>query len=391
MLSRLVPFVVCVVPALALGGPALAAGSKTSVAPSPLTWDVGLRGQYTVDSTGGHYETILAPDANIDMSQFGGDSAVSASAQVHYDDTGSFGIDSADLSAKGSGNLDPDTVLSQSLDLNLVQLKATDPSLPPNTVAGPLEFTGTLDGSATHRFWDFDGTADLGLKRFVEGPTTLIGGTTIDDTSKSYWQASGGLRAGYEFVPNASVFVEGDVAYQKYDAVDPTLLVYLDGATTSLRAGLSYDDKGTISAEASTGPAWRVYTDGSVADRMGWLYDGSFSFTPDDHLTLGAGLTTTLVPSDLTPGDTDILTDINANASIAMGAGLKLRGTADWNQETAIGSHASSNGYSYGAGLDFVPAPGTTWSADYLFTHSFTPPGPAQDSQAVTLGVKISG
>ncbi len=389
-MRRLVPFVSVGVSALLLAAPALAGGSRTA-APSPLTWDLGLRGQYTVDSTGGHYETILAPDVNIDMSGFGGDSAVSAGAQVHYDDTGAFGVDSAELSARGSGNLDPDTTLTQSLDLSLVQLLATDPSLPPNTLVGPLEFTGDLEGSAMRKFGDFSGTANLGLTRFIEGPTTLSGGTTVDDTSKNYWQASAGLRAGYEFVPDATAFIEGDVAYQKFDVPDPTLHVLLDGTLASLRGGLSYDDHGTLAAEISSGPAWRVYTDGSLTNQMGWLYDGSLTFTPDDHLTLQGGLTTTLVPSTLVAGDTDFDTDVNAKASIAMGAGLTLRGTADWNQAVTIGAGETSTGYSYGAGVDFVPAAGTTWSADYLLTHSFEPPGPAADSQAVTLGVKVSG
>ena len=388
-MRRLVQLVFVGVPAFLIAAPAIAGGNQPAA--SPLTWDLGLRGQYTVDDTGGHYETILAPDANIEMSQFGGDSSVGASAQIHYDDTGNFGIDSADLNAKGSGNFDADTTLSQSLDLNLVQLPATDPSLPSGTTAGPLEFTGALAGSATRKFGDFSGTADLGLTRFIEGPTTLSGGTTVDNTSLSYWQASGGLRAGYEFAPDATAFVEGDVAYQKFDAPDPTLSVFLDGTTASLRGGLSYDDQGTISAEISSGPAWRIYNDSSLTSRMGWLYDGSLTFTPDDHLKLEGGVTTTLVPSSLVAGDTDLDTDVNLKASIAMGTGLTLRGSADYSQAVTIGAGETSTGYSYGAGLDFAPSPGTTWSADYLLTHSFVPPGPATDSQAVTLGVKVSG
>ncbi len=149
------------------------------------------------------------------------------------------------------------------------------------------------------KFGDFSGTANLGLTRFIEGPTTLNDSSTIDNTSKNYGQASAGLRAGYEFVPDATAFIEGDVAYQKFDVPDPTLHKFLDGTHLASCEAASATTQGTLAAEISSGPAWRVYTDGSLTNQMGWLYDGSLTFTPDDHLTLQGGLTTTLVPSSL--------------------------------------------------------------------------------------------
>ncbi len=391
-MRRVVVLSVGLVPALLLAAPALAAGAGKSGSDSPVGWDVALRGQYTVDGSGtGTYETIIAPEATVDLSGPLGSSTVSAGAELAVDQSGKFTVDDLHLNAEGQGSIDEATSISEALDLDLMQPSLDDTSLPANTAIAPLEFTGTATASATHDFDPLEVTGTLSVQRFMEGETTLDDSSTVDNTSRQYWQANGELRLGYEMTPVMTAFLDGTESYQKFDAADPTLLVPLDGQTTTLRAGLAYNDDGFLSAELSAGPAWHDYTDASLTDRLGWVYDGKVSFTPADALTLSAALDTGIGPSSNTPGDTDVSTTLTGNAAVNVGGGLTLRGSAGWNETTTLGTGDVDNGYSYGAGLDFAPSPGTTWTADYLFTHSFVPPGPATDTQAVTLGLKISG
>jgi hypothetical protein len=240
----------------------------------------------------------------------------------------------------------------------------------------------------TREFEPFYVTGSASVTRFIEGPST-VSGSVVDNTSKSYWLGDAGLRLGYEVTPLASVFIDGQQNYQKFDAPDPTIATYLDGATTTVQAGVAFKNEDYFTAEASAGWAWHNYIDGSLTDRGAWVYNANVNFTPDDSLELGGSVNTIIAPSTLVPGDTDVQTALAGNVGVRVGEGVKLRGSAEWNQTTTVGTGQVSTGYSVGTGVDFSPSAQTVWSADYLIKHSFIPPGPATDSQAVTLGIKV--
>jgi hypothetical protein len=366
---------------------ALAAGAAKS-GNVPLDWNVSLRGQYTVDGTGGHYKTIVAPEATLSLGGPTGNNAFSAGGEISVDSTGTAAIDELHATAHSEDAFDEDTSLTQDLDLTLEQLLPTDSTLPVGTTVAPLEFTGKAQAGVRREFEPFYVTGTGSVTRFIEGPST-VGGSSVDNTSKSYWLANAGLRLGYEITPLMSVFVDGQQNYQKFDAPDPTISTYLDGATTTLQAGVAVKNENYFSAEASAGWAWHNYTDGALTDRGAWVYNANIDFSPDDALNLGGSVNTIIAPSTLVPGDTDVQTAVAANVGVKVGEGVKLRGSADWSQTNTVGTGQISNGYSVGTGLDFSPSAQTVWSADYLVKHSFVPPGPATDSQAVTLGIKV--
>lgn len=366
----------------------LAAGASKS-SNVPIDWNVSLRGKYTVDGTGGHYESLIAPELTLSLGDADGGSSFAAGGEVAVDQAGTTSIDELHASAQSQNAWDEYTSLNQSLDLQLTKLDADSPDLPANTATGPLEFTGKAQAGFRREFEPFYVSGSADLNRFIEGPTTLDDSSTVDNTSRSYWGADASLRLGFEINPLVSLFVDGSQSYQKYDAPDPTVSAYLDGGVTALRAGVAITNDDYFSAEASLGEAWHDYVNGALADRGAFIYDASVSFTPDDTLALGASVDSALVPSELVPGDTDLTTTVGANAAVQVGEGVKLRGTASWNQATTLGTGQISTGYSVGTGIDYSPSPQTVWSADYLVTHNFQPPGPATDTQSVTLGLKI--
>jgi hypothetical protein len=371
---------------LVLPAPAQEAGDT----PDGIDWSVALRGGYSADNVNGpSYEAVIDPEVSVTRSGERGRTTAGAGAAISVDPARNVRIDDAHANAGVDYSLDEWTGLKGSLALDLTQLKATDNSLPVNTLTGPLEFTGTAQGSATRRFGRFDLTGTLTGTRFIEGPTTLTDMSQVTNTHKSYWQGQGGLRLGFELTPLLSLFAEGDEAYQKFDAASPDVGHFLDGRTTTLRSGVSYADPGTFTAEASVGRAWLDYTVPALADRPAWVADASVSFTPDETLTLSGALQTSLGPSSDTPGDTDVGYTLTGEAKYLVNPWLTLRGSAGADRTVTLGNGAVDWGYSVGTGLDWATSRHLVWSADYRFTHDDSSSNGITDTHAVTVGVTV--
>lgn len=369
--------------------PALAQEASEN-APDGIDWSVGLRGGFSTDNVNGpSYEAIVAPEVSIARSGERGQTSAGVGGELSIDQDRAVRIDDVHASTGIDYALDEWTGLKGSLALDLTQLKNTDNLLPAGTLTGPLEFTGTAEGSATRRFGRFDLTGTLTGTRFIEGPTTLSDHTHVSNTHQSYWQGVGALRLGFELTPVTSAFIEGDEGYQKFDAPNPTLGRFLDGRTTTLRGGVSYTDPGTMTAEASLGRAWLDYTDPAQADAAAWVANASASFTPDETLTLTGALETSLGPSSDTPGDTDVGYTLTGEAKYEVNPWLTLRGTAGTDRTVTVGTGGIDWGYSAGAGLDWSTSRHLFWSADYLFTHDDSSTAGITDTHAVTVGVTV--
>ncbi len=353
----------------------------------PFDWSVGLRGQYTLDSGGGHVETVLTPDASIRFFGPRDQTTLRMGATLAYD--GAVHPDELRIGADSSYEFDPLTRGTTNVDLTLNQLRANDTSLPANTAIGPLEFTGTAATSVTRKFGLFDLTGRLNGERFMEGPLTLDDASVVDNAYQSYWLGGGGLRLAYEFTPLISVFIDGSEIYRKYDAPSPSLLAPLDGRTTELRGGVSYTQEGILSAEASLGRAWLDYDAAGLNDAPTWVYDASLSFNPDETLNVGGSFQTTLGPSDTVAGDTDVDYVLTGNARYTVNPWLTLRSSASWDRTITLGSGDDTTTYSVGAGLDFATSKHVAWTADYLFKRTGTPPSPVSDSHTVSVGVRV--
>lgn len=375
--------------ALLAGVPAASLALAQDADATPFDWSVGLRGQYSLDSAGSHLQAILAPEASLNLINSTGTTSLSGAGEFSLDDTGTAHIDSLKASAKADYQIDAITSFSGSADLSLTQLKPDDSSLPANTAIAPIELTGTVSASAKRKFGALDITGTAAGGRFIEGPTTLDDSSVIDNADQSYWQGGGKVRAAVEVTPLLSVFAEGEQSYQKYDAPSPTLLTFLDGKTTTLRAGISYDQGALFSGEASFGRAWLDYDAPSLVDRPSWVTDASVSFSPDDTTILTGALTTKLGPSGTVFGDTDAVTTASANGKYQLNSWMALRGSANWDRTLTLGTGDISTGYSLGAGFDFASSRHATWSGDYVFAHDFTSPGPATDTHTVTVGLTI--
>jgi hypothetical protein len=373
--------------------PALAQDATTNLdggAPYDLDWSVGLRGAYTSDSSvGGSAEAVVAPKVTFTRRGESIESSATADGEFSLDTAGAVRIDT--LHAGGAVTLDLDslTTLTGSTDITLNQLAPDDSSLPTNTLIGPTEITGTAEGSATRKLGLVDIAGRLRGERFIEGATTLDDLSVVDNSDQGYWLGEAGLRVGFELSPLLSVFIDGAESLQKFDAPDPTLLVPFDNRTTTLRAGFSYTQDSTLSAEASAGRAWLDYADPSLTDAPAWVVDASLIFSPDETLSFEGGVETTIGPSSNVLGDTDVDYTLTGSASYEVNPWLKLRGTGSFEYTKTLGSGDTDTTWSAGAGLDFASSRHLVWSADYLYSHDEPSTGTPTDKHIVTVGVTL--
>jgi hypothetical protein len=349
-----------------------------------LDWSVALRGGYISDaSRGGSAFATVAPKVEFTTQGESSSTTLGADAVLAVEDPGEARLGLAHTRAATRLGVGENTVLDGSVDLTYEQLASTDNDLPVNTAVAPYELTGEAAGSAATRLGAFDLTARTGVRRFIDGPSTLDDGTVVDNASQSYWRAGGGLRAGFRLTPLVSVFADGNITAQRFDAPSTALLVPLDNRVYELRAGATFSPNPLINAEFSAGRAWLDYADASLSDASGWVYDANVEFKPDDTITLSAGLMTSIGPSDTVAGDTDVDYALTASAGYAVNPWLLLRGTAGWTGTQTLAAGAFKSGYSAGAGFDLTSSEHTVWSADYVFTHDDA------DTHALSVGLTI--
>ena len=353
-----------------------------------LDWNLGLRGSYSTDSVSGvTLEGIVAPQVTFTRQGERDQTSLDVGGAFGVEQDKTMRIEDAHINGASTYQLDSLSRLDGTVNLTLTQDKPDDASLPTGTKIPPLMFTGTAAGKVTRNLGRFDLVGSLTGERFLESQTVLNNGTTVSNVDQNFWSGGGELRLGFELTPVTSVFVDGSAGIQKYDAPNPGLLKFFDNRTYTLRGGVSYKVPDFIEAETSVGRAWLDYTDPTLTDSAGWVFDSSVSFTPDETTTLSAALNTSLMPSDKVDGDTDANYTLTGTARYMVNPWLTLRGSAGANYTRTLGSGDTDWGYGLGAGFDLSTSRHVVWSADYLFAHDDSTIDGIKDSQTVTLGV----
>lgn len=358
---------------------------------SGIDWSVGLRGSYAANTlTGGKPSLSLTPQASLVLEGESGQTIYGSGAEIVVDASKQARIADLHAGIEHSYKFSTSTLLEGSINGQLTQADRDSSDLPVNTLYAPIVFDGNVEGSVTQDLGRFDGKLTLEGHRQMRTVTTLDDLSTIDNSNLNYWQGGATLRLGYEVTPLVSTFIEGELSAQKFDAVDPTLLVYLDGRRYELRGGVSYAKGSIVSAEASIGRAWLDYFDGSLTDRQSWVYNGSVTVRPDETLGLTGALETTLGPSETVAGDTDAAYTLTGSASYQVNPWITLRGTANWDYTLTLGTGDIASGYGFGVGLDYRSSRHIVWTADYSFDRENAPPTPQNDTHTVMLGVRVT-
>ena len=358
---------------------------------SGIDWSVGLRGSYAANTlTGGKPSLSLTPEVSLVLEGESGQTIYGSGAEIIVDASKQARIADLHAGIEHSYKFSASTLLEGSINGQLTQADRDSSDLPVNTLYAPIVFDGATQASITQDMGRFDGKLTLDGHRQMRTATTLEDLSTIDNSNLNYWQGGATLRLGYELSPVLSTFIEGEFSAQKFDAVDPTLLVYLDGRRYELRGGVSYAKGSIVSAEASVGRAWLNYFDASLTDQQSWVYNANVTVRPDETLSLTGALDTTLGPSESVAGDTDAAYTLTGAANYQVNPWITLRGSANWDYTITLGTGDIASGYGFGVGLDYRSSRHIVWTADYNFDRENAPPTPQNDTHTVMLGVRVT-
>lgn len=169
------------------------------------------------------------------------------------------------------------------LDLGGRVLVSTDNPASPNLQAGlaSLPIFVTYGGSTGvgQKFSRFDLSIKGDAERTSYQDSKLTDGSTASNAARNYNQYGAIVRLGYETMPGVTPFVETSVDTRHHD-LDTDINGYQRNSKgIAVRAGSSFNLRGTLTGEISAGYAERTYQDARLSKLSGLIGDASLIWT----------------------------------------------------------------------------------------------------------------
>lgn len=358
--------------------------------PFDLDWSLSLRGAYVRDKNGDRFEALAVPSVSLRRDFLRGTYSLSGSAELSKSTEADYRVNAVRLGTSGQYQVNDDLTLDGSANFALVTPSASSTGYPANTVSASQQISGDAALSATYDFGLLETTLSGAVSRSVYGPTTLSGGTQIDNSANNNWEYEGGLRVGYKVTPLLTAFVDGSLGYQLYDTIAPSYGVGLDATDYTIRGGLASDWGEVLEAEASVGVGYRHFTFGVADDVVSQLYDASVTFRPDETVTMRGALGTTVgAPGPNASGAARIEYAATGDVAYRVNPWVTLRANAGYRYAIFSDSTATESGYGVGAGADYLLNENLSVSGDYAYASRTASTGTAEEEHRVTLGVTL--
>lgn len=356
-----------------------------------LDWSLALRGAYVRDAGGERFEALVVPGVTLRHETMRGGYDLSLSGELARSSLDQTRISALRAAAAADYQFDAVTAFSGNLDLSLTQDSPSAPGLAGNTAIAPLVGTAETQAEVTRELGFFEVGLRGSASRTVYGPTTRTDGSVVDNSEQNNWKAGAGLRLGYAVTPILTAFVDGSAGYHFYDLPSPAYLEKLDAADYAVRAGLNAQWTSVLEAEASIGLGLRQFASPIFPEVVSTLYDARLTFRPDETVTLGGTLSTSIgEPGPNSGGLARVEYAAAADASYQLNTWVRFRAAAGWRQALLVGTANTETGYNAGIGLDYLLNEFATLTADYAYGWSRATPNPAEERHQVTLGVTFS-
>lgn len=258
-----------------------------------IDWSLGLRGVYTNSTSGERFDTRLLP--SISLEHIGTRSALNfdASAEIVRPSEGEpITLGALRLGLQTGYDLDSLTRFNSNGNLTLTQQTPGTPGLASNVSVAPQTISGGGDVSLTRQFGKFNVSVTGAAQRNVYGSTTLVDGSTVDNSDQNYWALDSGLRVGFQATPIFEVFGIAGAGRDIFDYRSATLGTSFDASDYVLKGGLKGRWSSTLEVTGSAGLGLRKFDVASLGDVVTQLYDAQLSYTPDPTLRLTAGFAT---------------------------------------------------------------------------------------------------
>lgn len=355
-----------------------------------IDWSVGLRGSYVTRPEVSSFEAALVPQVSLLHEGVRTTTAASGSAEISLPVENQLALNGLDLSLTGLYRLDSVTVLTGTASLDYDRPNPADPGIA-SSVAQPADsLAGVVRGSATREFGRVSASLSGSAARTVYGETLNVDGTSIDNASSNLWALGGGLRVSYALTPILSVFADGSVERDIFDAGDANGLK-ADAIGTAFSAGVLGQWNGILAAEASIGAGQRRFDAAELGEINSTLFSARLTFTPDPTVAITASAAQTIEPVGAnSQGIARIATNAQLDAAYTVNSWLTLRGNASWYTARFVGSPATESGHGAGLGADYAVNAHTQLSADYGFSHTNSTAQGSDDAHRVTVGITLA-
>jgi len=196
-----------------------------------------------------------------------------------------------------------DVVKDTRIDLGSRVTVSTDNPGSPNLQAGlaKLPVYTTYGGSAGlgQKFSRFDLSVKADAERTSYQDSQLIGGGTASNADRNYTQYGGIARLGYETLPGVMPFVETALDTRHHDTAVDLNGYARNSRGLAVRAGSTFNMRGSLTGEFSVGYAQRTYEDARLSKLSGFVGDASLIWTADALTTVKLSAKSSLAESTL--------------------------------------------------------------------------------------------
>lgn len=356
-----------------------------------LDWSLTTTGALIRDSSGQRFKTSLLPSISLTHNGRVVSFGATAGAIVSKTDGGALSIDQLQLSGRSAYQVDPRVKLENNASLSLSKEDPNAPDVASDVADTPTQLSGSVDSAYTRSFGRFSATLRGSVGRDVYGATTLIDGTSLDNTDQNNTRFGTGLRLGYELTPVLAVFVDADAQRSVFDAPSTSLGTSLDGNLYTLLAGATAKWGATLSASVSGGVGVEHFDDPALAEVRATLYNASLTYQPTEALAVTGSFATSIgAPGPNGGGTARIAQQAAIGAAYRVNDWLGWRASAGWYRYEYAGTDTVDSAYNLGVGADYLVSRQVKLSADYNFQRGAITPSPVSDTQTISLGVTVS-
>ncbi|MCF6303027.1 MAG: outer membrane beta-barrel protein [Devosiaceae bacterium] len=358
-----------------------------------VDWSVLLRATHTGGTDTGKNAVELVPEISLAREGLRGQYAFDAQAVLSVNDDQLTRINDTRFGYSGQYELDIVSVLNANLDLTISQGDVNAPGVSDTIVQLPYNTSLRGDLGIVRQFGRFSLGASAQLERAYRGPTQLVGSLSQDNGEFSFVKLGADMRASYAFSPEISLFVEGATARDWYDRAPVATGIKLDGMDYRLSAGAVLNWRNVLSVEASVGQVVRQHIDAAIGDRGEAVYALSFEYDPNQAVSIGGEISTTILPRDVSAGrPRSVAYSASGSVGYAVAPWIGLRATQSGRwvfPDTGINTQTT---YTTGFGVDVDINKNLALNLDYLYTWAEILPSVADPEyqHAATIGIRYS-
>lgn len=356
-----------------------------------VDWSLGLAYTHTGGTQTGKNSVVLTPAISLTHLDMRGQYSFNGRSSLSVNDDQLTRIDETEFSYSGQYALDSDTAFTTGASLRLGQDDVNAPGMSDTIIQTPMVATLRGNIGIARQMGRFTFEVGGQAQRQANTSTHLVGGLVQNNLDRNFSRLGGTLRTAYAFSPEISLYIEGGVAHDWYDAAPLSTGRKLDGWNYTISTGAIVNWRDVVSVEASVGHTTRAYDDVGIVGMGSAVFGLNLAYTPNDALRAGLQFTTNLIPANASSGQAASV-DYSASGNITYGMtpwlDLRASGSALYSVPQ-MGANVQTT-YTAGAGADIAINKNISVNLDYLYTWAELLPITAQYQHAGTIGIRIA-